>query len=140
MKQTRADQNHPSDLDPPRAKFQSERTMANDARHRDRNGEIGGKQRYTLIRILRNAYGAQAEASIDGIARLREAAETSFANVVRLLLFFTDIGEFYPVDKAWERGLGGRPVPFSGVGIPEPLPVSDATGHDGDVDLCGMNH
>jgi hypothetical protein len=82
--------------------------------------------------------GAQAEASIDGIARLREAAETSFANVVRLLLFLTDIGEFYPVDKAWERGFGGRPVPFSAVGVPEPLPVSGATGHDGNVDLCGM--
>ena len=56
--------------------------------------------------------GAQAEASIDDIARLREAAETSFAHVVRLLLFLTDIGEFYPVDKAWERGFGGASGAF----------------------------
>src|ERR1700688_1652676 len=69
----------------------------------------------------------QAEAIIDNIARLCAAAGTSLANVVRVLLFFTDIGEFYPIYKVWERRLGGRPLPFSAVEVPGPLPVPGAT-------------
>jgi enamine deaminase RidA (YjgF/YER057c/UK114 family) len=70
---------------------------------------------------------AQAEAIIDNIARLCAAAGTSLANVVRVLLFLTDIAEFYPVYKAWERRLGDRPLPFSAVEVPGPLPVPGAT-------------
>jgi enamine deaminase RidA (YjgF/YER057c/UK114 family) len=70
---------------------------------------------------------AQAEAIIDNIARLCAAGGTSLANVVRVLLFLTDIGEFYPVYKAWERRLGSRPLPFSAVEVPGPLPVPGAT-------------
>jgi len=70
---------------------------------------------------------AQAEAIIDNIARLCEAAGTSLANVVRVLLFFTDIAEFYPVYKVWAQKLGGRPLPFAAVEVPGPLPVPGAT-------------
>jgi enamine deaminase RidA (YjgF/YER057c/UK114 family) len=70
---------------------------------------------------------AQAEAIIDNITRLCEAAGTSLANVVRVLLFFTEIREFYPVYKVWERRLGGRPLPFSAVEVPGPLSVPGAT-------------
>jgi enamine deaminase RidA (YjgF/YER057c/UK114 family) len=70
---------------------------------------------------------AQAEVIVDNIARLCEAAGTSLANVVRLLLFHTDIREFYPVYKVWERRLGGRPLPFSAVEVPGPLPMPGAT-------------
>jgi enamine deaminase RidA (YjgF/YER057c/UK114 family) len=70
---------------------------------------------------------AQAEVIIDNIARLCESAGTSLANVVRLLQFHTDIREFYPVYKIWERRLGGRPLPFSAVQVPGPLPVPGAT-------------
>ena len=52
---------------------------------------------------------------------------TSLANVVRVLFFLTDIAEFYPVYKVWERRLGGRPLPFSAVEVPAPLPVPGAT-------------
>jgi enamine deaminase RidA (YjgF/YER057c/UK114 family) len=69
----------------------------------------------------------QAEAIIDNIVRLCAAGGTSLANVVRVLLFLTDIGAFYPVYKAWERRLGGRPLPFSAVEVPGPLPVPGAT-------------
>jgi enamine deaminase RidA (YjgF/YER057c/UK114 family) len=69
----------------------------------------------------------QAEAIVDNITRLCEAAGTSLANAVRVLLFLTDIGEFYPVYKVWERRLGGRPLPFSAVEVPGPLPVPGAT-------------
>ena len=70
---------------------------------------------------------AQAETIIGNIEKLCEAGGSSLANVVRVLMFFTDIGDFYPVYKVWERRLGGRPVPFSAVEVPGPLPVPGAT-------------
>ena len=70
---------------------------------------------------------AQAAAIIDKVARLCDAAGTSLANVVRILLFLTDLREFYPVIKAWERRLPGRPLPFSAVEVPSPLPVPGAS-------------
>jgi enamine deaminase RidA (YjgF/YER057c/UK114 family) len=69
----------------------------------------------------------QAETIIGNVARLCEAAGTSLANVVRVMLFHTDIGEFYPVYKVWEHHLAGRPLPFSAVEVPAPLPVPGAT-------------
>jgi enamine deaminase RidA (YjgF/YER057c/UK114 family) len=70
---------------------------------------------------------AQAEAIVDNIERLCEAGGTSLANIVRLLLFLTDIRDFYAVYKVWERRLGGRPLPFSAVEVPAPLAVPGAT-------------
>ncbi len=70
---------------------------------------------------------AQAETIIGNIARLCEAAGTSLGNVVRVLQFHTDIAEFYPVYKVWERRLGGRPLPFAAIEVPAPLPVPGAT-------------
>jgi enamine deaminase RidA (YjgF/YER057c/UK114 family) len=70
---------------------------------------------------------AQAEAILDNIERLCEAGGTSLTNVVRVLLFFTDIRDFYSVYKVWERRLGGRPLPFSAVEVPAPLAVPGAT-------------
>jgi enamine deaminase RidA (YjgF/YER057c/UK114 family) len=70
---------------------------------------------------------AQAEAIIGNIARLCEAAGSSLSNVVRVLLFFTDIGDFHTVYKVWERRLSGCPLPFSAVEVPGPLPVPGST-------------
>jgi enamine deaminase RidA (YjgF/YER057c/UK114 family) len=70
---------------------------------------------------------AQAEFIIGNIAKLCEAAGTSLSNIVRVLQFHTDIREFHAVYKVWERRLGGRPVPFSAVEVPAPLPVPGAT-------------
>jgi len=76
-------------------------------------------------------YGSGAEAQagiiIDHARRLCEAAGTSIANAVRIQQFHTDMAEFYPVYKAWERALDGAPVPFSAVEVPAPLPVPGAT-------------
>lgn len=69
----------------------------------------------------------QAEVIIDNFAKLCEAAGTSLANTVRVLQFHTDLDEFYPAYQVWERKLGGRPVPFSAVEVPSPLPAPDAT-------------
>jgi len=70
---------------------------------------------------------AQAEHILDSASRLCAAAGTSLANVVRVQLFHTDIAEFYPVYRAWERRLDGAPLPFSAVEVPGPLPVPGAT-------------
>jgi enamine deaminase RidA (YjgF/YER057c/UK114 family) len=70
---------------------------------------------------------AQAEFIIHNIARLCEAAGSSLANVVRVQHYHTDIREFYAVYKVWERELGGRPLPFSAIEVPSPLPVPGAT-------------
>jgi len=69
----------------------------------------------------------QAEIIIGNIARLCEAAGTSLTNVVRVQQFHTDIAEFYPVYQAWRRHLAGRPLPFSAVEVPTPLPVPGAS-------------
>jgi enamine deaminase RidA (YjgF/YER057c/UK114 family) len=64
---------------------------------------------------------------IDNVSKLCDAAGTSLSNAVRVLMFFTDIRDFYPVYKVWERRMGGRPLPFSAVEVPSPLPVPGAT-------------
>jgi len=68
----------------------------------------------------------QADIIIGNIKRLCQAAGTSLENVVRLQQFHTDISEFYAVYKVWERHLAGRPLPFSAVEVPAPLPVPGA--------------
>ena len=70
---------------------------------------------------------AQAEAIIDNIERLCQAAGSTLKNIVRALLFFTDMRDFYAVYKVWERRLAGSPLPFSAVEVPGPLAVPDAT-------------
>jgi enamine deaminase RidA (YjgF/YER057c/UK114 family) len=70
---------------------------------------------------------AQAEYIIGNIEKLCQAAGTPLANVVRVLQFHTDLDDFYPVYKVWERKLQGRPVPFSAVEVPSPLPVPGAS-------------
>jgi enamine deaminase RidA (YjgF/YER057c/UK114 family) len=69
----------------------------------------------------------QAEHIIDNIEKLCRAAGTSLHNIVRVLQFHTDLDEFYPVYQVWERRLGGRPLPFSAVEVPAPLPTPGAT-------------
>ena len=69
----------------------------------------------------------QAEHIIVNIEKLCRAAGTSLDNIVRVLQFHTDLDEFYPVYQVWERRLGGRPLPFSAVEVPAPLPVPGAT-------------
>lgn len=67
--------------------------------------------------------GDEAEAILDAAAALCEAAGTSLENVVRVQQFQTDIADFYAVHQAWQRRLPGRPIPFSAVEVPGPLPV-----------------
>ena len=70
---------------------------------------------------------AQADCILENAEKLCRAAGTSLANVVRVQQFHTDIGEFYPVHRAWRRHVGDRPLPFTAVEVPSPLPVPGAT-------------
>src|SRR6476661_5637227 len=93
----------------------------------DRNGLVPAAAVDPRQQHFSSPAEAQAECIIGNIAKLCEAAGTSLANVVRVLQFHTDIAEFYPVYKVWERRLGGRPLPFSAVEVLSPLPVPGAT-------------
>lgn len=93
----------------------------------DRDGLVGRAAADPRQPHFSSPAEAQTRTIIDNIAKLCEAGGTSLNNVVRVLMFFTDIGDFYPVYKVWEHRLGGRPVPFSAVEVPSPLPVPGAT-------------
>lgn len=93
----------------------------------DRNGLLAAAAVDRRQPYFSSSAEAQAEAIIDNIARLCEAAGTALANVVRILLFHTDMREFYPVIKVWEHRSGGRPLPFCAIEVPAPLPVPGAT-------------
>jgi enamine deaminase RidA (YjgF/YER057c/UK114 family) len=93
----------------------------------DRNGLVPAAAVNPRQPHFSSSPAAQAETILDNITKLCEAAGTSLANVVRVLLFHSDIREFYSVYKVWERRLGGRPLPFSAVEVPAPLPVPGAT-------------
>ena len=71
--------------------------------------------------------GDEADAILDAAARICQAAGTSLENVVRVQQFHTDIDDFYAVHQAWQRRLPGRPIPFSAVEVPGPLPVPDCS-------------
>ncbi|MBX9824651.1 MAG: hypothetical protein K2Y27_06610 [Xanthobacteraceae bacterium] len=93
----------------------------------DRNGLVPQAAADPNLPYFSSSAEAQAEFIIGNIQKLCEAAGTSLNNVVRILQFHTDLAEFYPVYKVWERRLAGRPVPFSAIEVPSPLPVPGAT-------------
>ena len=93
----------------------------------DRNGLAPSAARDPRQPWFSSPAEMQAELIIGNIKRLCEAAGTSLENVVRLQQFHTDISEFHAVYKVWERHLAGRPLPFSAVEVPAPLPLPGAS-------------
>ena len=67
--------------------------------------------------------GDEADAILDAAERICAAAGASLENVVRVQQFHTDIADFRAVHRAWQRRLPGRPIPFSAIEVPGPLPV-----------------
>lgn len=65
----------------------------------------------------------QMDCIVRGIDTMCRAAGTSIENVTRVLQFHTDLGEFYPMHRAWQEALAGGPVPFAAVKVRPPLPV-----------------
>jgi enamine deaminase RidA (YjgF/YER057c/UK114 family) len=93
----------------------------------DENGLVGTAEIDSGQPHYQSSASAQAECIIANAEKLCAAAGTSLANVVRVQQFHTDIAEFYPVHRAWQRHLGDRPLPFTAVEVPSPLPVPGAT-------------
>ena len=93
----------------------------------DRDGLVEGAAVDARQPHFGSSAEAQAEMIVERMARLAEAAGTSLANVVRVLMFLTDIRDFYAVYKVWERRMDGAPLPFSAVEVPAPLPVPGAS-------------
>jgi enamine deaminase RidA (YjgF/YER057c/UK114 family) len=76
-------------------------------------------------------FGASIHAQMDWILKhaqtICQAAGTSLEHVVRIQQFHTDLREFYPAYQVWQRYLPARPLPFSAVQVPAPLPVPGCT-------------
>jgi enamine deaminase RidA (YjgF/YER057c/UK114 family) len=70
---------------------------------------------------------AQMERILDNASRICRAAGTALENVVRVQQFHTDLHDFYPAYQVWQRFLPGRPLPFSAVEVPSPMPVPGCT-------------
>lgn len=72
-------------------------------------------------------FGATARAQmhdiVHALGQVCSAAGTTMGNVVRILQFHTDLGEFYPMHREWQEVLAGAPVPFSAVQVPADLPI-----------------
>ena len=69
----------------------------------------------------------QMDRILDSASRICRAAGTSLENAVRIQQFHTDLREFYPAYQVWQRYLPGRPLPFSAVEVPSPMPVPGCT-------------
>lgn len=76
-------------------------------------------------------FGSSIQAQMDYILQnaqtICQAAGTSLEQVVRIQQFHTDLREFYPAYQVWQHYLPGRPLPFSAVQVPEPMPVPGCT-------------
>ena len=76
-------------------------------------------------------FGSSAEAQMDYMLTNSEeicrAAGTRLANVVRIQQFHTDLTEFYPAYRVWQRHLPGHYLPVSAIELPGPLAVPGCT-------------
>ena len=96
--------------------------MANDAA-----GLIAGAERDPNQPWFSSPVAAQADCIIANAEKLCQAAGTSLRNAVRIQQFHTDISEFYPTHRAWQRHLPDTAIPFSAVHVPHALPVPGTT-------------
>jgi len=76
-------------------------------------------------------FGSSMEAQMEYLLDLAQAtcekAGTSLSNVVRIQQFHTDLNDFYPACKVWQKRLPDRPLPLSAVQVPAPLIVPGCT-------------
>jgi enamine deaminase RidA (YjgF/YER057c/UK114 family) len=66
---------------------------------------------------------AQMEYIVRAVERVCAAGGASIGNVARIHQFHSDLGEFYPMHRAWQEALGGAPIPFTAIQVHPPLPV-----------------
>ncbi len=89
----------------------------------DGGGPIAAARAGAGIPYLGTRARAQMQYIVAAIDAVCTAGGTKLANVVRIHQFHTDLGELYPMLRAWQEALSGAPVPFSAVRVPAPLAV-----------------
>ena len=89
----------------------------------DKNGVIPEGEEDSRQPYFGSVVQAQMEYILQNAQKICQAAGTSLDNVVRIQQFQTDLREFYPAYQVWQQYLPGRPLPFSAVQIPGPLPA-----------------
>lgn len=86
---------------------------------------------YGLVRSARRKTGSGITAQMEYLLDVAEKTCAEFGasldNVLRIQQFHTDLREFYPACRVWNRRLRGRPLPISAVRVPEPLLVPDCS-------------
>ncbi len=70
---------------------------------------------------------AQMEYLLDRAQEICEKAGTSLSKAVRIQQFHTDLNDFYPACKVWQKRLPDQPLPISAVQVPAPLLVPGCT-------------
>src|SRR5262245_6466418 len=74
-------------------------------------------------RYLASGIEAQMDYLIDLAEEVCERAGTSLRNAVRILQMHTDLADFLPACRVWQRRLPGLPLPISAARVPAPLIV-----------------
>jgi enamine deaminase RidA (YjgF/YER057c/UK114 family) len=90
----------------------------------DRNGLIAAARIEDRDRYLASSIEAQMEYLLDLAEEVCEQSGASLRNVARILQVHTDLADFLPACRVWQRRLPGLPLPISAVRVPAPLIVS----------------
>ena len=90
-------------------------------------GPIAGIASGAGLPYLGIAARAQMQFILDHAERVCASAGTSLANLARIHLFHTDLGQFHAAYQVCRERMGGGPVPFSAIQTPAPHPVPSAS-------------
>jgi enamine deaminase RidA (YjgF/YER057c/UK114 family) len=91
------------------------------------HGQIEAARIDDRSRYLGSSIEAQMDYLIDLAEEVCERAGASLRNVVRISQLHTDLAEFLPACRVWQRRLPGLPLPISAARVPAPLLVSDCS-------------
>lgn len=84
----------------------------------DRGGLIAAARPDPAQPFFGSSIEAQMDFLLENAQRICRAAGTLLANVVRIQQFHTDLNEFYPAYRMWEKHLPQQHLPFSAVEVP----------------------
>lgn len=89
----------------------------------DQNGVIAGAQVAERDRYVASSIEAQMEFLIDAAEDACANAGADLRNVVRILQVHTDLADFLPAARVWQRRLPDVPLPISAARVNGPLTV-----------------
>ena len=89
----------------------------------DPHGLIEAARIDNRSRYLASSIEAQMDYLIDLAKEVCERAGASLRNVVRISQLHTDLADFLPACRVWQRRLPGLPLPISAARVPAPLLV-----------------